>query len=116
MRTLLLLLLFAGIGLFVSAFSEYEAGACGTCMVVVFAVREVGRRHSKKDELALCRRIQKDIDEPGIERLCRSIFNEIANSGLYDDIAGLEEDESEMEKFCRTKLSKEYCPRTSYGL
>ncbi|RCN33768.1 hypothetical protein ANCCAN_20398 [Ancylostoma caninum] len=109
MRTLLLLLLLAESGLFVSEVSEHEINVCGTCMMAVLVTKELGRYHSKEKELA-CRKFQEELNEPGLERLCRRIFREIANNELYDDINDTEEYDRDLIKFCRTKLPKKYCP------
>ncbi|RCN33769.1 hypothetical protein ANCCAN_20399 [Ancylostoma caninum] len=110
MRTLLLLLLLAQSGLFVSAVSEHEIKVCGTCTMVVIGTKELGRYHSKEVENLLCRKIQEQLDESGLERLCRRIFREIADNDLYDEINDTEEYDPDLIKFCRTKLPKKYCP------
>ncbi|KAL6732996.1 hypothetical protein Aduo_003694 [Ancylostoma duodenale] len=108
MRTLLLLVLLAESGLFVSAYLN-GLEECSTCQIVV---GEVANGRLSKE--VTCRSLQKDSVETG--RLCRHIFNEIEEKDLYDDIhanvkppvfALRDDGIPKLVHFCRTRLS--YC-------
>ncbi|KAL6730093.1 hypothetical protein Aduo_001089 [Ancylostoma duodenale] len=124
MRTLLLLLLLAGSGLFVSAMTEHEAITCSACMFVVFKIKEIGRDYPKKKGHFFCRTYEQLYGEPGTGRLCRNILYEIASKDLYADIHDMDIDVEgfdlegvpNLTKFCHTKLSKKYCPRSTFEL
>ncbi|KAL6732994.1 hypothetical protein Aduo_003692 [Ancylostoma duodenale] len=105
MRSLLLLVLLAGGGLFVSAFID-ELAECLTCGHVVSVIAE----GHKEDG---CRALQKNNGD--LVPLCRRIFKEVENKDLYDDIHAAVKSSyrwiavPRALKYCNKGFSKKYC-------
>ncbi|EYC00727.1 hypothetical protein Y032_0113g372 [Ancylostoma ceylanicum] len=111
MRTILLVV-FAGIGLFVSVEAITAKKKCETCIFTIMYLKVVSYTDLPRDkqERMVCDYLEKDVGDPERESLCRDLVDELSRNDQYDDVVASDLDKQEALKYCNEQLSERYCP------